>query len=87
MPWMQVHGNLGWVRCNPIEGQPEPIVALIYDSADTRVVSYWGLAAFRQLAENMLAFAKQDPYGLSIADEEDLRRLKDAGPFLEGPNR
>lgn len=83
LPFAPVPGMVQFAKCAPQEGQPD-LVAFIYDSPEVRVVSYWAEDAFVQLAQRMLAFVGAGP-GLTVADMDDLQKLKDAGPFLEKP--
>lgn len=79
VPYAALPGNMQFVRCAPIEGQPEALIALIYDSPDTRVVTYWAVSAFAMMARRMLALVGEAE--LTIADENDLKKLRDIQPF------
>lgn len=57
------------------------VVAMIYDSGDVRVVSYWTHEALAALANRMLTFVGEAP--ITVADLDDLRGLRDASPFIE----
>lgn len=86
IPYEPTNGLMQFVPCDKVEGQDERIIALIYDSADTRTVSYWAESAFRSMVGRMTAFldALQDAPGLHVADENDLRMLRDAGQITPG---
>lgn len=84
MPYQAIPGTMLFSRCQPVEGQTEPLIALLYDSPDARIVSYWAESAFLQLAQRMQRFVAEGAQGLTVADMDDLQRLRDASPF-EGP--
>lgn len=83
VPYQPVPGIVQFTRCAPVEGQDEPLIAMIYDSPDTRVVSYWAESAFLALAQRMTKFVGAPVAELTVADMSDLAALRDAGQIVE----
>lgn len=59
----------------------QDVIVLVYDSPDTRTVSYWTEDSFVTLAERMLAFVGKPQ--LTVADLDDLKSLNDPSQIVE----
>lgn len=85
MPFQAIPASIQFVRTKLQPGQEVPQICFVYDTPDTRIISYWNEEDFTALAKNMLRFVGAP--SLTIADINDLRdlnKIKDARPFMEG---